>query len=435
MSGLYKGISGFSLFISIPILIAYLGDSDYGVWVLVFAVFQWVLLMDFGLGSVLKTKVPVLIHEGKVDILKSYLKSTYKITAYIALVLLVLLLLLIYLVDIKTLFKIPGHSSFYIKKLFALNMFFFCVNFIMNVYKSLFVAFLKGKYSEQSAAVNQFLFSSLLFILYQVFPNIDVEQKLLYITLLNGFICLLVNALYTFYFFYLEKLNLRTSVKTPIEFLKEIGILGSKYMTISICLLFIFSSDNYILSTAFGPKDIVPYEIVNKYFQFPVMILFAGLSPLWSMFAKNYIENKTELLLSTFKKFNLYFIIILLFIGFISLLCPFIISIWIKSKIVIPDGLILLTALVTAFRIYITFYTFFLSGIGKLNKYIILLIISVFFKIPISYFLIKLGWGINSVVVATFIIMLFWVILIPYECYKIISNLKKNTTIISKNVI
>lgn len=60
MSGFYKGISGLSLFLSIPLLIGYFGDTNYGLWVMVFALFQWVFSMDFGLSSVLKTKIPIL---------------------------------------------------------------------------------------------------------------------------------------------------------------------------------------------------------------------------------------------------------------------------------------------------------------------------------------------------------------------------------------
>lgn len=424
MSGLYKGVSGLSLFVSIPILIEYIGEADYGLWVLVFTLFQWVLLMDFGLASVLKTKIPVLIHENKTDILKSYLKSTYKLTTYIAIFIFICFAVSIYFIDFKSLFKIPIHSSSFVNELFLLNMFFFCINFILNVHKSLFVAFLKGKYAEQSIAVNQFLFLGLLIFFYFFFSEITVEEKLLLITVLNGSICLLVNIGYTIYFFITERLNLKTTVKTPTEFLKEIVILGSKYMIIQIGFLFMFSSDNYVLSSVFGPKDIIPYDIVNKYFQFPIMILFATLSPLWSMFAKNYIERKKDMLLVSFRKFNIYFIFIFLFIIFISLICPFIISIWIKDKVFLPEELLLFTALATILRIYATFYTFFLNGIGKLNKYIILLLISVIIKIPLSYYLIELDYGINSVILSTFLLMIIWVLFIPYECYKIVYKLK-----------
>jgi len=426
MSGMYKGISGLSLFVSIPILIRYLGDTDYGLWVLVFALFQWVLLMDFGLASVLKTKVPILIHENKQDLLKSYLKSTYKITAYIALFLFLLFLCLIFFIDLKAVLKIPVHSSLFVKKLFVINMFFFSLNFLFNVHKSLFVAFLKGKYAEQSIALNQILFLSSLGVLMLVAPKVASEDKLLYITLLNGIVCFLVNAAYTLFFFYREKLNLKTTEKTSKEFLREIIILGTKYMVIQVGLLVVFSSDNYILSSVFGPKDIVPYEVVNKYFQFPIMILFATLSPLWSMFAKNYIQNKKSVLLASFKRFNLLFMLMLLFIIFISAICPFVISIWIKDPVNVPDGLILYTATVTVFRVFVTFYTFFLNGIGKLNKYIILLLVSVVLKIPLSYYFIKLGFGINSVVISTLLILLIWIVYIPFECYNIVYKIKSD---------
>jgi O-antigen/teichoic acid export membrane protein len=354
------------------------------------------------------------------------LKSTYKITAYIALFLFVVFLILIYFIDLKAVLKIPMHSNAFVKKLFVINMFFFCLNFLFNVHKSLFVAFLKGKFAEQSIAVNQLLFLLSVGCLLIFAPNIINEDKLLYITLLNGVVCFLVNILYTLFFFYQEKLNLKTTVETSREFLKEMIFLGTKYMIISVGLLMVFSSDNYILASVFGPKDIVPYEVVNKYFQFPIMILFAALSPLWSMFAKNYIQNKKTVLLKSFKRFNLLCLFMIGFIIFISLICPFVISIWIKDKITVPQGLIIYTALVTVFRIFVTFYTFFLNGIGKLNKYIILLFISVVVKIPLSYYLIKLGFGINSVMISTLLVLLVWIIYIPLECYNIVYKIKSD---------
>ena len=86
MSAFYKAFSGLSLFVSIPILIHYLGITNYGVWVLVFTLFQWVLLMDFGLSSVLKTKIPELRHSENTSLINSYIKSTYVICFYIALI-------------------------------------------------------------------------------------------------------------------------------------------------------------------------------------------------------------------------------------------------------------------------------------------------------------------------------------------------------------
>jgi O-antigen/teichoic acid export membrane protein len=425
MSGFYKGVSGLSLFLSIPLLIRYFGDTNYGLWVMVFALFQWVFSMDFGLSSVLKTKIPVLIYENKIDFVKSYIIATYKITTIISFFIFLSFFCLLQFIDLKTILNIPFFDSVYINNLFLLNVFLFCLNFIFNVQKSLFVAFLKGKYSEQSIAVNQIVFLlTLLFIVY-FFPDINYEQKLILISIANGIVGLLINGLYTVYFFWLEKLNLRTNIASPKGFISEIIRLGSKYMIIQIGLLFVFTSDNYILSSAFGPKEVVPYEIVNKLFQFPMMIIFAALSPLWSMFAKDYSDKNHLKLLSKFKKFNYSFVVISILIIILALICPFIISVWIKQKINIPENLILYVAIVTALRIFVSFYSFFLYGVEKINMYIIVLVLSVVIKIPLTFFLIHLGFGINSVAIATLLILLVWIIIIPFQCYKLTNKLKK----------
>jgi O-antigen/teichoic acid export membrane protein len=310
--------------------------------------------------------------------------------------------------------------------LFLLNVFFFCLNFVANIHKSLYISFLKGKYAEESLAVNQFGFLILLLIGVFLFPNIDVTSKLILISIVNGLFCLAVNLFYTWRFFKMEHLNLQTKEKTPHSFIKEIVKMGSKFMIIQLGMMFIFTADNYIISNAFRPKDVVPFEVVNKIFQLPVMIIFAMLSPLWSMFANDYLHQNRTNLLATFKKFNLLFMGVALGVAVLAFLSPYIISIWISQPVDIPTHLILWVAIVTLLRIFVSFYTFFLNGIGNLNKYMLLLLASVILKIPLSYWLISMNFGINSVILSTLILMLFWMVLIPHQCYDLVYKLKKN---------
>ena len=426
MSGFYKGISGLSLFVSIPLLISYLGETNYGLWVLVFTLFQWIFSMDFGLASVLKTKIPVLLHEKKTDLLISYIKSTYVITSIIAFFLFSFFYVVSKLINLKQLLLIPEHSENFVSNLFILNIFFFCLNFIFNVHKSLFVAFLRGKYAEQSIAVNQLMFLFFTFLLLLFFPNLSVADKLIFVSLVNGIGGMIVNIIYTIYFFTSEKISFKSNEKTPKSFIKEILSLGVKYMFIQIGLLVIFTSDNYILSSAFGPKEVVPYEIVNKLFQFPSMLLFAALSPLWSIFATAYIAEDRSKLLTVFKQFNRFFLLIFISIALLYLLSPIIIIYWIKEPLDIPSGLLLITAIATLLRVFTSFYSFFLYGVGKLNNYILLLFFSILVKVPLSYWFISLGYGINSVIIATVIILLIWSFTIPFESYYLVYKLRKN---------
>jgi O-antigen/teichoic acid export membrane protein len=426
MSGFYKGVSGLSLFITIRLLLDYLGNDNYGLWVLVFTLFQLVLLIDFGIQSSLKTKIPVLIYERKSELIKTYIKSTYKISGYIAVFIFLLFLFFSFFIDLKSAFNVDFQTKPFITFLFILNVFFFCINFIANIHKSLYVAFLNGKYSEESIAVNQIGLLLLYALLIIFFPNITSEQKLIVISIINGLFTFLVNIGYTFRFFKMEKLNLSTTLKVEKDFIKDILKLGFKYMLIQVCFALIFYSDNYIVSCFFSPTEITPFDIVAKLFQFPLMILFAAISPLWSMFAKNYIEKNKESLLKSFKKFNLYFIGISIIVIIGVLISPYIIFLWIKEPIIIPSYLILLTAIFTLLRIYATFFTFFLNGVGNLNTYIYLLIISVIIKIPLAYYFIDLGFGINSVVISSIILMLAWVLIIPFKCYSLVNKLGEN---------
>ena len=423
MSGVYKAAAGLMMFISIRKLLDYLGVADYGLWVLIFTIFQWVLIMDFGVQSTLKTVLPVLILEKKFDLLKSYIKTTYRISFCIGLFLFLSFVIILYFNDFTKILNIDYHCRPFINKLFLLNVFYFCVNFIFNIHKSLNVAFLNGKCAEQSLAVNQFSFLILLSLLTNFSKHISLEDRLLFVTIANGTCALVVNLVYTYLFFKKQKIDLKTVAKTPKSFTISFLKLGVKYMIIELGILMIFSSDNYIISNAFSTNKVAVYEVVNKLFQFPFLILFAVLSPLWSMFAANYVQRNKTLLLQSFKQFNLLFVLVILAVAALSFLIPYIIPIWINQTIHYPNYLILFLSITILLRIYVTFYAFFINGIGQLNFYLLLIIISVCIKLPLSYFFVRLGFDINSVVLSSLFIMLLWVIFIPYRCYRIVNNI------------
>ncbi len=423
MSGFYKAISGLAMFFSIRLLIDYLGAENYGLWVLIFTLFQLVLLMDFGLQSSLKTTIPLILKENKIEKLKVYIKTNYYLSIALAFLIFILFVGIILFFNLTKTFKINFQNETFVKSIFILNIFFFCLGLIANLHKSLYVAFLKGKYAEQSIAFNQVGITFLVFLCTLLFPNIEIKDKLIAITLINGIFTFSVNIFYTFQFFKREKLDLKIKSNLNISYLKNILKLGGKFLITQVGVMFIFSSDQYIISNAFGPADVAIYEIVNKYFQFPVLVFMAALNPLWSVFANNYIEKNSSQLLETFKKFNKFFIAIIIAHLVAMLLCPFVLKIWIKETINVPAYFILLTALVATLRIFTVFYTYFLYGVGQLNLFILVLILSVVIKVPLSYLFIKLGFGINGVVWSSIVILILWAIIFPLKSYRIISKI------------
>jgi O-antigen/teichoic acid export membrane protein len=424
MSAIYKGFSGLALFVSIPLLIRYLGNSNYGFWVLIVNLFQLVLLMDFGVASSLKTKIPELQHKNNVLSINSYIRSTYKTTLIIALILFVTGSMAVMLLDLKSIFKLQLPDVF-VRKIFIANIFFFCINFVMNTHKALFVSVHRGKYSEQSIAVNQAVFLILLIAVVYFFDTPDIFTKLYIITLINGGVCLAVNTAYTIFFFKTEPYSMFNIKSVDTGFKRDLLGLGMKYMAIQVGSLFLFSSDVYILAYFFGPKEVVAYEIVNRYFQFPLMILMAAMAPIWSLFTKYYLEQDTKWLRKIFKIFNVLYIFILAGLALCVLLAQPIMEIWIGKSFNPPTALISTICILTSLRIFTTFYSYFFNGTGNLKSYLFLLFISVILKLPLSYIFVKNDFGSISVVLASIVCLTAWSILQPAEAYKVIRTLEK----------
>jgi O-antigen/teichoic acid export membrane protein len=422
MSGIYKGISGMSLFVTIRLLMEYLGQDNYGLWVLVFTLFQMVLLMDFGLQSSLKTKIPIILKENNLEKLKTYIKTNYILSGYLAAIIFVFFLFIIFSFNLTETFKINFQDEPFVKTIFILNIFFFCLGLIANLQKSLYVAFLKGKHTEESIAFNQIGLTVLVFISTLFFDKIDVKSKLILITFINGVFTLIVNLFYTIMFFKKEKLDLKVKSNLSLSYLKEIIKLGFKFLITQVGVMFIFSSDQYIVSNAFGPSDVAMYEIVNKYFQFPMLIFMAAFSPLWSLFANQFINKKFDEIKKSFNTFNKIFVLMILANGVFAFLCSWVIDLWIKDDLIISFDFILLIAIITSLRIFTVFYSYFLYGVNHLNFYIFVLLISVLIKIPLSYFFINYGCGINSVLYSSLFILCMWTIIFPLHSFQLIKN-------------
>lgn len=423
MSAIYKGLSGVSMFVSIPLLIQYLGNDNYGVWVLIFTLFQLILLMDFGLASSLKTKIPELNHIGDISRINGYIKSTYIYTIYIATALFFFAAATVWTLDLSSIFKI-GLPAGFVSRIFTLNIFFFCINFVMNTHKALFVSVHRGKYAEQSIAANQFFFLIALTVPLIFYNDADVYSRLYIVTILNGVVCLVVNTFYTLYFFRTEPYVLGKAHETDKNFLRDVFYLGLRYMAIQVGSLFLFSSDNYILSYFFGPSEMVPYEIVNKYFQFPLMILMAAMAPIWSMFTRHYLQKDSAWLLTSFRKFNLLYLLVLLGLAAAAVVAAPVMKIWIGNGFNAPIALVAIMAIFTAMRIFTTFYSYFFNGIGNLKSYLLLLFGSVALKLPLSYIFVKLNLGVLSVVLASIACLTIWCVVQPLQAYKIVGSLK-----------
>lgn len=423
-SSFFKGATGLLMFISIYLLVRLLGNSNYGILVLIIGFFQWGLYFDFGISNVLKSKIPELIYKNKITLINQYIRESLILTIFLSLILFFIFYSIISFLDLNQLLNMQSNDE-YVKKLFTLNCVFFCLNFVLSINKSFYIGVLNPKFSEISAALSQFIFClAIILILLSNYSN-QLENKLLIISWINGLCITIVNLIFFVLFFKKYPYKLICFNKIDKEISKKIISQGFKFMIIQIFMVIIFFSDPYLISSYCSAEDAGSYDIVTKLFQLPLLIITSGLATYWPFFSKKFHEKDKTWFITTFKKFEKNFVVIILLILLFCLISKWIIKFWVGDYYFesISYFTLLLVALGIIGRIYYTFYANFFNGINKLKSQIFLLGIVALLKIPLTILLLKNGGGINSLFFLLAFFMFLFGIILKYESKKIIQLL------------
>jgi O-antigen/teichoic acid export membrane protein len=423
-SAIFKGLTGFFMFISISFLVRYLGETGYGIWVLVFSFFQWGLYFDFGISNVLKSKIPELISKKLENQINDFISESLKLSTIIGVLFFIICCLFIFGFNLNKTFNIELEVLF-TKKLFFLNALFFCLNFILSINKSLYIGALNPKMSEISATISQAVFFFMIGIVYIFYDSIPIQNKLLTITFLNGITTTIINVFFLYLFFKKYAYKPKLLEKFNFSISKEIFNNGIKFMIIQLFMVIIFFSDPYFIASYCNTKDVSVFDILNRLFQLPLLIIVSGLASFWPFFAQKFHEKQFIWFKNTFQKFQkIYFLI---FIGLIifTILSIYLLPFWIGREVnsFITHKHLIIMMFIVLFRIYFTFYANFFNGLNKLKSQIVVMGFTAFIKIPLTIFLLKNGYGLNGILFQLLFFMLFWAIYFKIESSIVINKM------------
>jgi hypothetical protein len=149
----FKGISIFLNFLIVPILIFFLGETEYGVWVTVFSIVNWVFTFDLEIGQGLRNKLTEALSIND-EVKASQIISTADVfITILSLIILILGVVFIYLVNFQDLLNYRGKTSYYLQNFVLLSLFFTVINFILSFYKKLYLAAHKSFVTEKATAI------------------------------------------------------------------------------------------------------------------------------------------------------------------------------------------------------------------------------------------------------------------------------------------
>ncbi|MDX8335951.1 lipopolysaccharide biosynthesis protein [Candidatus Cetobacterium colombiensis] len=416
---IYK-ILGMGLsYISVPLFLEYLGEKDYGLWMVIFSTISWIFMFDLGIGNGLKNKLTQCLVEKNILEAKKYITTGYIVLSVIALVIFIVGFLGIQIFNIKNLLSLDNYNEYFLKKLILIVFVITILNFIVGLYKIFYIA-------EHNSTIGNFsnlLFQSFFLCLLIILKKINLIS-LINIGIIYPGINLIIGIFFTVKYFKKHKELIPKFQYFDKEKIKSIGGTGIEFFIIQISMLIILTTDNLIITKLLGVEAVTPYNIISKLFQSFLVLSGIILMPLWTLFLDAYLKKDKKWILKTLKKLNILYLILCIGILITIFLTPLITKIWLQKTIEFPKYLILFWGMFILIRVYGDIYMYFVNGIGKIRLQTILYVIGAIVNVPLSiYFVKNFNLGSSGVILATNISMLPLSIFIPIQTYKIIKKI------------
>lgn len=406
-------------YVSIPLFLKYLGEKDYGLWIVIFSTINWIFMFDLGIGNGLRNKLTQCLVEKNILETKKYIVTGYISLSFIALIILVVGFLVIKIFDIKELLSLKEYNEIFLKKLILIVFMITILNFITGLYKVFYAAEHNSTIGNFSDLVFQGIFIFSLLIL-KKFNLISLTSIAIIYPGLN-----LIIGLYLTIRYFKKHKELTPEFKYfDKEKIKSISGTGIEFFIIQISMVIILTTDNIIITKLLGVEAVTPYNIISKLFQVFLVFSTIVLAPLWTLFLDAYLKKDKKWIKNILKKLNLLYIILCIIVGMTIFLMPLIIKVWLQKTIEFPRHLVLFWGIFILIRVYGDIYMYFVNGIGKIRLQTILYVIGALVNIPLSiYFVKNFNLGSSGVILATIISMLPLSIFIPIQACKIIKNI------------
>ena len=405
-------IKGGALFISLFTMPAFMRYFDnqkiLGVWFTVLSVLIWILSFDLGIGNGLRNKlVKAIMDNNKLDI-KKYISSAYFIIGIFVIVIGFVGYIVSPFINWNAIFNIS-------EELISINTMLIVIRCIFTgILLQFFLRLISSiLYSLQKSAINNLLAlvtSVLQLIFVLLAPSYSPEKNLIMLS-----------------FFYIIFSNLPLLIVTIIVFttkLKDcfpriryfhktyamsVVKLGGLFFWCQILYTIIVNTNDFFITQYTSPEFVVEYQIYNKLFSLPGMLIMLTLTPIWSAVTKSIVENNFNWLAKLYKTLKK---VALLAVIAEFLIIPFlqiIINLWLGSKAIQINYLYALSfAIFGGTFIYQSVFSTVVCGTGNMKLQ------SVCYSIGVIFTLIFIHYGMQIFNTWIIVVISNAIILIPY---------------------
>lgn len=414
-----KGLSIVVGFLMIRITLDYLDQTKYGIWLTLTSFLTWFYFFEIGLGNGLKNRLAETLAVKDYKLARIYISTTYAILTIVisavALVFFVANLFIDWTVILNTEKELLNELTYLAYIVFS----FFFLNFVIRLVSTVLIA------DQRPAIANTFgPLGNLISLLIIYILTLVTDGSLIYLGWTLSAIPILILVGASIYYYKNDYKFLAPSLKfVNFSYAKDLLGLGIKFFVIQLSMIVIYQTSSIIIAQAFGPEEVVTYNIGYKYFSTITMIFTIIVNPFWAAYTEAWAKKEVDWIKKSIYNLTLIWGGISLF-GFVMLLFSNqFYYLWLGGKIEIPFKISFIFLIYFITLNFGQIFVMFINGVGYVKVQMYSSILSSIVFILSSLIMIKyLNLGIESILIAMILSNFYNIIIAPLHYKKIINN-------------
>lgn len=419
----YRAVAILTSFLTVPLMIGYMGQEQFGVWSTLLTVMSWIVFFDLGIGNGLRNKVAESLAKNERIEAGNYIASGYTLIGLIATALWLLGTAGSYFVPWQRVFNTQAIPESTLRETVQIATFFIVMNFWIGLIAALLGAFQRTSLVALGQVGSNLLVLALVFVLTKT-----TNATISHLALVYGFSIVAANILLSLWF-YRSHPELRPRPYLDKRHVRPLLNVGLQFFIIQIAYLVIFTTDKILITQLFGPQYVTQYDVVYKLFS---VINFAhGLvcGPLWSAYTDAYHRGDIDWIRRMLNKQLVIFGGIVVTVFLLVLSAELIVAIWIGSELAVSSQLILVMGLFVLVSTWNNIFAIFVNGIGRIRLQLYTAVAAMLINIPLSIFFAKYSeLGLSGIVVGTICSLLLAAVALPLQVRQLICPTIRTTT-------
>lgn len=374
----------------VPLTIDFVNAEQYGIWLTLSSIVQWISYFDLGLGHGLRNKFAESKAKEDYYLASKYISTSYAVFAIIFVTLFVIFVIINRFLHWDNLLKINQLSNDVLARLMLIIVGFFCLTMVLKVINSLLLGDQRTSFASGIAVAEQLLSLIVIYILAKT-----VESNIEYLAYASyGIPCLVLLLISLFLFSNKGSYHQYKPSFKNVDFSLTHNLLGLgvKFFLVQVSLLVIFQFVNIILSRNCGQLAVTQYNLSYKYFNMLHMAEVIILTPFWSAFTDAYTKQDYTWMNSIYKRLSRYMLLFLPVLVVMVFAAPIFFKIWLHDSVEVPYSLHICMGIYMFATLFASLQMYLLNGIGKVNVQLCVYLFFAIVSIPLmNYLSIKFG--------------------------------------------